>query len=45
MRNFLDLYKGLDTADILELTAVIDGMSETTLTEKQWVLITQILDH
>ena len=46
MRKFLDLYKGkLDASNIIELTAVIDGMSETTLTEKQWVLITEILDH
>lgn len=42
---FLNDYKGLSTADIIELTAVIYIMPETSLTIKEWKDIESILDH
>ena len=43
-KTFVKRYKDLDKADIIELTAEIDGMQETTLTVDQWTEITDILD-
>ena len=43
-KTFVNRYKDLDKADIIELTAEIDGMQETTLTVDQWTEITDILD-
>ena len=45
MRDFYEDYKDKKAEDIIELTAIIDGMKETTLTEAQWVQITDLLDY
>ena len=42
-KTFVDRYKDLEAADIIELLADIDGMPETTLTVDQWTEIEDIL--
>ena len=37
MRQFTIRYKSKDVADIISVTAVIDGMPNTTLTETEWL--------
>ena len=43
--TFLNRYKDLDSADIIELTAEIYLMPETSLTLAEWLQLELILDH
>ena len=43
--TFLNRYKDLDSADVIELTAEIYLMPETSLTLAEWLQLELILDH